>query len=333
MAKHMPLPPNVDGDNKPRNNLPGFSGVIKPLPEPSRGIQTLETNNSNQAIIGESHAIGIDSSSTALESETRDVSINLIDVSPYQPRVLFDEEALGRLADTIADSGLNNPIVVRPKKGGRFELIGGERRLRAIQILGRNTIPVHIRAIGDEDAAIMAITDNDAREDLSDYERGKAYRALLLNGVIKTQTQLARRVGVSIPTISRCLAYFKLPIRVLEMLDENPCLIGTTIVAELASDTEDGYSDLVVEAVEKIYGESFTQEQALYWLRSEIKNIRFPKQPKPSRQLISAGRTLADVKIDGRKIILSCPREVSPEQLAMALERLIAESSALLPDL
>ncbi|WP_432263253.1 ParB/RepB/Spo0J family partition protein [Cupriavidus sp. TMH.W2] len=252
------------------------------------------------------------------------ISLGLIDPSPYQPRIIFNEEALASLADTIQDAGLNNPIIVRRKPDGRYELIAGERRLRAFQLLRKPEIAAFVRQLGDADAAIMATTDNDAREDLADFERGRSYKRLLDDKVVQSQMELARRVGRSMATVSRCLAYFKLPAEVLDMLNESPLLIGTKVVADLVSFAEEGYKQQVIEAVSKVRDSKLSQENALNWLKAEVRRIKNPGSTPVPRRLHVAGKSVAEVKVDGRKVILQCPKDINPENLLSTIEKVLA---------
>lgn len=241
--------------------------------------------------------------------------IELIDPGRYQPRLRFDEEAISLLASTIERAqGLTNPIIVRPIEGGRYELIGGERRLRAHKLLGKTYIFSLIREYSDEEAAILSCTDNDAREDLSDYERGRGYKQLLESGVVKHQTQLSQRVGKSMSTISRCLAYFKLPAEVIAMLDLDPLLVGNKLVSDFVRFTDQGHQALVIEAVRKI-SKGTSQEAALQWLKAEVTRTLHPKVPKASMSLSYKGKASLNAQIDGQKIILTCAKDISPDEL------------------
>jgi ParB family chromosome partitioning protein len=156
--------------------------------------------------------VAADSVAGSNTGSVSDINLELIDKSPHQPRLIFDPEAIDTLAASIEESGLISPITVRPSEGGRYELIGGERRMRAHQILGRSAIPAFVLSdISSTDAAIGALADNDAKRSLCDYERGKAYkRALTIlteTGKPINQGTLARRIGVSDATVSRCLVF------------------------------------------------------------------------------------------------------------------------------
>ncbi|MET0963015.1 MAG: ParB/RepB/Spo0J family partition protein [Noviherbaspirillum sp.] len=251
-----------------------------------------------------------------------EISIELIDKSPHQPRLIFDPEAIDTLAASIEESGLISPITVRPGEGGRFELIGGERRLRAHQILGRSAIPAFVLAdISSTDAAIGALADNDAKRSLCDYERGKAYkRALTMQtetGKAINQGMLARRIGVSDATVSRCLAFFDLPPDALAMLDAKPNLIGAKNAAILATLSKKGHSRIVLQALKKISHDGASEQGAVNWATGEVNKIVKDKQE--ALPLTLDGRHVADIVADGSKVIINCKNGFSPEELIARL--------------
>ncbi|MDB5757219.1 MAG: ParB family protein [Burkholderia sp.] len=230
-----------------------------------------------------------------------DIAIELIDKSPHQPRLIFDPEAIDTLANSIEESGLISPITVRPIENGRYELIGGERRLRAHQILGRQTIPGFVISdISATDAAIGALADNDAKRSLCDYERGKAYkRALTMQtetGKPITQGSLARRIGVSDATVSRCLAFFDLPADALDLLDAKPNLIGAKNAAILATMAKKGHSRIVLQALKKISQDGASEQGAVNWASAEVNKLS--KSAKESTALTLEGRHIGDLVTD-----------------------------------
>ncbi len=130
------------------------------------------------------------------------LSMNLIDENPYQTRRVFDEEALGELADSIRAQGLLQPIIVRPgKEAGRFTLILGERRLRATHIAGIGTIPAIVKRVSEQQAAEMTIVENLQRQELNCIEQADAF-AQLSTKFHLTQQQIADRVGMSRGAVS-----------------------------------------------------------------------------------------------------------------------------------
>jgi ParB family chromosome partitioning protein len=258
------------------------------------------------------------------------IAIDLIDKSPYQPRLIFDPEAIDSLANSIEESGLISPITVRPVENGRYELIGGERRLRAHQILGRERISSFVLSdISGTDAAIGALADNDAKRSLCDYERGKAYkRALTMQtetGKPVTQGTLARRIGVSDATVSRCLAFFDLPDDALTMLDAKPNLIGAKNAAILAALAKKGHGRIVLQALKKISQDGASEQGAVNWATAEVN--KFSKSSKETVALTYNGRHIGDVVADGSRVIINCRNGFSPDDLVAKLGELLKNAT------
>lgn len=255
-----------------------------------------------------------------------EIAIDLIDKSPHQPRLIFDPEAIDTLASSIEESGLISPITVRPLENGRYELIGGERRLRAHQTLGRKSIPGFVISdISATDAAIGALADNDAKRSLCDYERGKAYkRALAMQtetGKPITQGTLARRIGVSDATVSRCLAFFDLPDEALDLLDAKPDLIGAKNAAILSTLAKKGHPRIVLQALKKISQDGASEQGAVNWATSEVNKLG--KLAKESVSLKLEGRHIADVMTDGSRVIINCRNGFNPDALVAKLSELL----------
>lgn len=129
--------------------------------------------------------------------------------SPYQPRRHFDDEALAELANSIKQSGLLQPIVVRERAQGGFELIAGERRLRAAGLAGLSAIPAVVRRVSDEEASAFALIENIQREDLSALEEARGL-ARLRDEFQLTQQQIADAVGKSRVAIANLLRLLNL---------------------------------------------------------------------------------------------------------------------------
>ena len=150
-------------------------------------------------------------------SEIRQVNINDIEINPYQPRVFFDEESIAELANSIEENGLVQPITIR-NKGLRYELIAGERRLRACKYLNYESIPAYIISSSDSESMYMAVIENVQREDLSAIEEAKAYlRIMQLNNM--TQGELAQKIGKSQPAIANKIRLLHLDINVQNAIE------------------------------------------------------------------------------------------------------------------
>jgi ParB family chromosome partitioning protein len=139
-----------------------------------------------------------------------DVPISAVSPNPRQPRGAFDPDDLQELAASIADVGLLQPIVVRPLGDERYELVAGERRLRASKLAGLTRIPAIVRDTKEGDRLKEALIENIHRVDLNPLEEAAAYRQLLDDFGI-TQDELSQRIGKSRPTISNSLRLLSLP--------------------------------------------------------------------------------------------------------------------------
>ncbi len=336
-------PAHIQGVVAPRMPPPGNN---RPIAEVLREKGMLTDDEAPQSNLASRAELGSQSESEATTFHGENAAahgaqiaemlpVDQIDASPYQPRLIFSEDPLSSLADTISDQGLNNAIIVRRKQDGRYELIAGERRLRSVKLLRQTHILAVVRNLSDSEAAILAATDNDAREDLTEFERGRSYRRLMDERHVQTQQELARRVGRSMSSVSRCLSYFKLPTEAVEMLMQDPTLIGNKVVSEFVAFTDQGHAALVVKAIAKLRDGKPrpSQEVVLNWLKGEVRRIDNPHAPAPLRSLHVAGRSVANVRIEGRKITLTCEKETSPELLLAAIERHLSETTdALSPE-
>jgi ParB family chromosome partitioning protein len=148
------------------------------------------------------------------------IDLELIDKNPYQTRYVFDEEPLRELADSIKESGVVQPVVVRPAdEQGRYLLVLGERRLRASKMAGKQTIPALVRRLSPQQAAEMTVLENVQREDLNPLEQAEAFRVLSKEFQL-TQAQIAERVGVSRETVANYMRLLRLPREVMGYLLE-----------------------------------------------------------------------------------------------------------------
>jgi ParB family transcriptional regulator, chromosome partitioning protein len=135
-----------------------------------------------------------------------------------QPRRRFDAEGISELAESIRAQGLVQPVVVRPLPEGTWELIAGERRLRAAKAAGLATIPALVRESDDRDSLLLALVENVAREDLSPIEEARAY-SVLMDEFSLSLGDVAERVGRSKPTISNRIRLLELPEDVIGLLE------------------------------------------------------------------------------------------------------------------
>ena len=143
--------------------------------------------------------------------------VDRVEPNPRQPRRSLGPEALGSLTRSIAADGVVQPVVVRERPDGRYELIAGERRWRAAVAAGLTTIPAVVRNAPDRDALLLAIVENVVREDLNAVEIARGYAALA-DGYGLTVLEIAERVGRSRSGVSNILRLLELPDDVLELI-------------------------------------------------------------------------------------------------------------------
>lgn len=157
---------------------------------------------------------------------TLQVSIEKVDLNPWQPRRKFQDETIGELAESVRQHGIIQPLVVTRGERGRYRLIAGERRLRAARQAGLDTVPVVVREEADsEDALALALIENIQREDLNAIDEALAYEQLHEEFAL-TQDEIAERVGKSRSTVANSLRLLKLPEEVQEMVSDEQISMG-----------------------------------------------------------------------------------------------------------
>jgi ParB family chromosome partitioning protein len=159
------------------------------------------------------------------EPELREVRVDLIRANPRQPRTAFDAASIAGLADSIAEAGVVQPLIVRPLADGRYELIAGERRWRAARQARLETVPAIVRDEGEAERLQTALIENVAREDLSPVDEARACAALVEDlGVSKEE--VARRLGRSRSAISNLIRLLDLPDEALRLLADGELTEG-----------------------------------------------------------------------------------------------------------
>ena len=152
------------------------------------------------------------------EEGLRQIPLDLIEPNPRQPRRMFDQAAIAELAEAIGARGVLQPIVVSKLTGGRYELVAGERRLRAAKVAGLEAIPAMVRDTDDWERLDLALAENMAREDLNAVDAARAC-ALLVDDLGLTKGEVGRRVGRSRVSISNLIRLLDLPEETLEMIE------------------------------------------------------------------------------------------------------------------
>ena len=176
-----------------------------------------------------------DASGAPQSDELREVPLEQIMPNSSQPRRRFDTQALQALAESLGERGVLQPVLVRPKSGGRYELVAGERRWRAAKIAGLQAIPALVRDRADSEALELALIENMAREDLNPVEEARACDALV-EELGLTREQVGRRVGRSRVAVSNLMRLLDLPDETLSMLAEGRLREGHGRALLLAED-------------------------------------------------------------------------------------------------
>ncbi len=196
--------------------------MARPKPGMGRGLE---------AILSVSAAAGT-------REELREVPVSSISPNPRQPRRRFEEESLQALAGSLGERGVLQPVLVRPAAAGAYELIAGERRWRAAQLAGMETIPALVRPHDDAAALELALIENMAREDLNPVEEAHACAALV-EELGLTREQVGRRVGRGRVAVSNLMRLLDLPDEALALLEEGALSEGHGRALLLAKDHAD----------------------------------------------------------------------------------------------
>ena len=171
----------------------------------------------------------------AKESDIIEISVDEIRPNPFQPRKSFDQEALDELATSIKNYGVFQPIIVKKSIKG-FDLVAGERRLRASKIAGLSTIPAIVKDFTDEEMREIALLENLQRENLSAVELAWAYKGII-DSLHITQDELASRLGKSRSHVTNTLGLLRLPDDVQDMVVNNKISMGHARVLIKLEDT------------------------------------------------------------------------------------------------
>jgi ParB family chromosome partitioning protein len=158
-------------------------------------------------------------------SEVQSLKVNAIVPNRYQPRQMFSLEELAELTASLKQSGLLQPILVRRKGDGIYELISGERRWRAAKEAGLETIQAVIRNCGDEESVVLALVENLQRTDLNPMEMARAYHRMM-NEFGLTQDIIARRVSCERSSIANVVRLIQLPSEVQQLIESNQLSMG-----------------------------------------------------------------------------------------------------------
>jgi ParB family transcriptional regulator, chromosome partitioning protein len=262
------------------------------------------------------------------EPELAHLPVETIHANPRQPRKRFDNEATSALADSIRAQGLVQPVVVRPRKAGGYELIAGERRWRAAREAGVPTVPALVRDADDRDTILLGLVENVAREQLSAVEEARAY-ALLMDEFELSLGDLGERVGKAKPTVSNRLRLLELPDDVLALVERGELTEGHAR-AVLAVPDHEGRRRLARKIVRR--GMSVrAAERAARWAGAKTKPRKAAKVDPALADRVRKGAervTGFPARIRAGRLEIAFGDETELEELAEAFESLIARDAA-----
>ncbi len=155
------------------------------------------------------------------------VKLKLMDIEPNrdQPRKLFDDDSLAELAQSIAQHGIIQPLLVRPLADGGYQLVAGERRWRAARIAGLAEVPVIIRELSEDEVMVLSLIENLQREDLNPIEEALGFQKLIETFAL-SQEQAAEKVGKSRPAVANALRLLKLPAEIIDYVSQGKISAG-----------------------------------------------------------------------------------------------------------
>jgi ParB family chromosome partitioning protein len=258
------------------------------------------------------------------DSELAHLPVDAIHPNPRQPRRRFDAESTSALADSIKAQGVIQPVLVRSRVAGGFELIAGERRWRAAQQAGSPTVPAIVRETDDRDTLLLGLVENVARENLTPIEEARAY-ALLTDEFGLSLGEISERVGHSKPAVSNRMRLLELPEDVLGMVERGELTEGHAR-AVLAVPDNEGRRRLAREIVTKGLTVR-AAERAARWAGARTKPRRNPPT-KVDPALAERVRVALEratgfrPRVGARKVEIPISDEHELAEFAEALERL-----------
>lgn len=280
---------------------------------------------------------------------SRLASIAVADIrpNPVQPRTEFDAEALQELADSIEKNGLLQPITVRQSTQG-YEIVAGERRFRATQLLGRTSIECIVVHITDQQNALLALSENLARKDLSDYETALAVARI--QGSFENKTELAKALGISRAKLYKLLSFNELPKSILAHLADNPSILSADTAEQIKSLKKDlniddaVFDGILLKAITMLKSGELKQSHLTDFIMSEVvsgdtceaatdtveqSEMKAPTASDVKKMYVREGKPIGKVKSNGKKLVVELTTQSLTEQQEQALmqflDNLLAE--------
>lgn len=261
-------------------------------------------------------------------TEMAEVALSAIEPNPLQPRTMFDDEALQELSASIAQLGVIQPITLKPNGNGKYIIISGERRWRASQLAGLETIPAYIREVDDENLHAMALVENIQRENLNAIEIALGMKRLIEECGL-TQEAMAEKVGKKRSTVSNYMRLLSMPSEVQLALKDGIITMGH---AKAIGGLD---LDLQLKALKKCVKKSLSVRQAEELARKMAETTPGAKESEDeeypesySRLVMELERIISDnisikrTKSGSSRITIECSNDAEVEQLIAKLGKI-----------
>jgi len=258
-------------------------------------------------------------------TELLELPVDALHPNPRQPRKRFDGEAGSGLAESIRVQGVIQPLLVRPRDAGGYEIVAGERRWRAARDAGRATVPAVVRESDDRDSLLLGLVENVAREQLTAVEEARAY-ALLIDEFTLSLGEVAERVGRSKPSVSNRIRLLELPDDVLGMVERGQLTEGHAR-AVLAVPDHEGRRRLAREIVQKGLSVRAAEQRAKWAGARQKPRVRSaPVDPALAARVRTALEHLTGfhARVGAGRVEIAFADEHELGELAEALERAAA---------
>lgn len=265
-------------------------------------------------------------------NEPNEIEISLIETNPYQPRKDFDEDALNELSESIKELGLIQPITVRKLDNSKYQLITGERRLKASILAGLTKIPAYIRIANDQEMLEMALVENIQRKDLNAIEIAISYQRLLEECKL-THEMLSQRIGKKRSTISNYTRLLNLPVKIQSAIKEDKISMGHA--RALLAINEEETQLMIFDQILKYDFSVRKVEEIVREINSDNKKNQSPKNKKTKKtaddyiqlqtQLSNRFSTPVEFKCNAKgkgKIIIPFNNDSELERIIAILDKL-----------
>lgn len=289
------------------------------------GSGTVQENSKSKAIFPKFKDLTEFTANTSLNIE-----LTKIEPNPYQPRRIFPQSEIEDLAASISELGLIQPIAVRKTGNDLYQIIAGERRFKAFQLLNKIEIPCSVFVCDDSDMAVMAIAENVNREDLSDYEISKSIRSV--ETLFPSKTKLAEALGFQREDMYRYFAFDQLPEFLISKLDSNPRLLSRNAASDIKrvlNKTNAEHSDFAIvslkNAIELLENKEIDQTKIAHYLTVCIKNAmsNLNESVKKKDEFLVKGKKIGYFSSSPNGIVIKFSNGILNPQKTQELQSLV----------